>query len=64
MKDKQIGIQIQQLAKEIYDTMLSESDTERNCRLQDTHELLRQAYMMSQQLPLNPNDLITQSKEL
>jgi hypothetical protein len=43
MKDQQICIQINQLAKAVEDEMNSERDTERNCRLQNVMEHLRRA---------------------
>lgn len=58
MKDTQLGIYIEQLAAKVEDEINSESDIDRNCRLQNVKEHLRRAYMESMQMSYDPFDLI------
>jgi len=57
VKDKQLQIQFEQLASELNKEINSEADIDRNCRLQDAKELLRQAWHVVADIPTEPNDL-------
>ena len=59
MKDSQICIQLEQLAKHVETAINSESDVDRNCRLQNVKEHLRRAWHEAHGTPCDFNDLIT-----
>lgn len=56
MKDRQIQVQIEQLAGALLDEQIQEDDPGRSCRLQDTYEYIRRAWWAIEGAPTEDND--------